>query len=317
MSNELTAIARRVISCEANALNQMQKELPVDFERAVNAILKIKGRVIVSGVGKSGHIGKKIAATLASTGTPANFVHATEASHGDLGMVTDSDFCLLISNSGETAELSDIITHTRRFGIPTAAISSKPHSTLMSASDYKLTLIEAPEACPIGMAPTTSTIMTLALGDALAVALMELRDFQPQDFKVFHPGGNLGAQMSTVGHFMRTVEELAIIAPGTTMRELIFRMTETGYGVAILVDDNQSTLGVVTDGDLRRNVDNLFDRDPISIATRDPISVCRTDLISSAINKMELNKVYSILVLENETPVGLLRMHDLLRAGVA
>lgn len=317
MSNEIIAIARRVISCEANALNQMQKELPIDFARAVKTILKIKGRVIVSGVGKSGHIGKKIAATLASTGTPANFVHATEASHGDLGMVTDSDFCLLISNSGETSELRDIVTHTRRFGIPMAAISSKINSSLMRAADYKLTLTQAPEACPIGMAPTTSTTLTLTLGDALAVALMELRDFQPQDFKVFHPGGNLGAQMSTVGHFMRAFEELAIITPGTSMRELILRMTETGYGIAVLVDGNQSTIGVITDGDLRRNVDNLFNHDPKSIASKDPISVCQTDLLSSAINKMKVNKVYSILVLEKGKPVGLLRMHDLLRAGVA
>ena len=195
--DDINAIAARLISIEADALHQMARDLPHDFAGAVEAILQTKGRVIVSGVGKSGHIGNKIAATLASTGTPASFVHSTEASHGDLGMVTAADFCLLISNSGETSELRDIVAHTRRFGIPMAAISSKADSTLMQAADYKLTLTKAPEACSIGMAPTTSTTLTLALGDALAVALMEQRDFQPEDFKVFHPGGKLGAQMAT------------------------------------------------------------------------------------------------------------------------
>lgn len=315
--DDINAIAARVISIEADALHQMAGDLPGDFPGAVEAILQTKGRVIVSGVGKSGHIGNKIAATLASTGTPASFVHATEASHGDLGMVTAKDFCLLISNSGETNELRDIVAHTRRFGIPTAAISSKADSMLMQAADYKLTLTAAREACSIGMAPTTSTTLTLALGDALAVALMERRDFQPKDFKVFHPGGKLGAQMATVAQLMRPLGELAIIEPGTSMREIILRMTETGYGLAVLVAEDQIVTGVISDGDLRRNVDNLLDQDPSSIASSNPISVSSSDLIGLAMNKMETNKVYSILVLEDEKPVGLLRMHDLLRAGIA
>ena len=314
---KINAIAARVIMTEADALHSMAGDLPTDFASAVGAILETQGRVIVSGVGKSGHIGNKIAATLASTGTPASFVHATEASHGDLGMVTAADFCLLISNSGETSELRDIVAHTRRFGIPMAAISSKPDSTLMQAADYQLTLTAAPEACSIGMAPTTSTTLMLALGDALAVALMERRDFQPEDFKVFHPGGKLGAQMFTVEQLMRPVEEMAIMKIGTPMREVILRMTETGYGLAVLIDEDQSILGVITDGDLRRNVECLFDQDAASIASRNPISVFPSELINSALNKMESNKVYSILVVENEKPVGLLRMHDLLRAGVA
>ena len=315
--NDIKIIAARVISIEAEALYKMAKDLPDDFVGAVEAILQTKGRVIVSGVGKSGHIGKKIAATLASTGTPANFVHATEASHGDLGMVTAADFCLLISNSGETSELRDIVAHTRRFGIPMAAISSKANSTLIRAADYKLILTKAAEACSIGMAPTTSTTLTLALGDALAVALMERRDFQPEDFKVFHPGGKLGAKMSTVAQLMRPKGELAIIEPETHMRDIILRMTETGYGVAILLGKDRSILGVITDGDLRRNAENLFDQNPVDISSQNPISVSPYDLIGSAINKMEESKVYSILVVENERPVGLLRMHDLLRAGVA
>lgn len=314
--DDIKAIAARVISIEADALHQMAADLPADFAGAVEAILQTKGRVIVSGVGKSGHIGNKIAATLASTGTPASFVHATEASHGDLGMVTAADFCLLISNSGETSELRDIVAHTRRFGIPMAAISSKPNSTLMQAADYKLTLTKAPEACSIGMAPTTSTTLTLALGDALAVALMERRDFQPNDFKVFHPGGKLGAQMATVAQLMRPMEELAVIEPGTPMKEIVLKMTETGYGLAVLVAEDRSVLGVITDGDLRRNAENLFEQDPGSIATLSPITVSAKDLIVEAMNKMETNKVYSILVLEDQQPIGLLRMHDLLRTGV-
>jgi arabinose-5-phosphate isomerase len=254
---------------------------------------------------------------LASTGTPASFVHATEASHGDLGMLTTADFCLLISNSGETSELRDIVAHTRRFGIPMAAISSKVGSTLIQASDYKLILPTAPEACSIGMAPTTSTTLTLALGDALAVALMERRDFQPEDFKVFHPGGKLGAQMSTVGQLMRLTSEMAIVEVEVPIREIILKMTETGYGLAVLVDKEGAVQGVITDGDLRRQSENLFDQDTLALASRNPITVSPSDFIGSAINKMEINKVYSILVIENKKPVGLLRMHDLLRAGVA
>lgn len=314
---DIELVAARVISIEADALYKMAEDLPGDFAGAVEAILETKGRVIVSGVGKSGHIGNKIAATFASTGTPASFVHATEASHGDLGMVTAADFCLLISNSGETSELRDIVAHTRRFGIPMAAISSKSNSTLMQAADYKLTLPQAPEACSIGMAPTTSTTLTLALGDALAVALMERRDFQPEDFKVFHPGGKLGAQMATVAQLMRPSEELAIIEPGTPMKELILQMTEKGYGLAVLVSADRSVSGVISDGDLRRNAENLFDQDPSVISSSSPISVSPSDLVGAAMNKMEKNKVYSILVVEDRKPVGLLRMHDLLRAGVA
>lgn len=313
----IKAIAARVISIEADALHQMADDLPCDFVGAVEAILQTKGRVIVSGVGKSGHIGKKIAATLASTGTPSSFVHATEASHGDLGMVTAADFCLLISNSGETSELRDILAHTRRFGIPIAAISSRANSTLIQAADYKLTLTQAPEACSIGMAPTTSTTLTLALGDALAVALMERRNFQPEDFKVLHPGGKLGAQMATVAQLMRPLEEMAIVEPSTSMKELILRMTETGYGLAVLVAEDRSVIGVISDGDLRRNFENLFDQDPSTIASSSPIIVSPSDLIGLAMNRMETHKVYSVLVLEEKKPVGLLRMHDILRAGIA
>lgn len=309
--------ARRVLEIEAAAVLQMSQNLPADFVDIVLAIQNTKGRVIVTGVGKSGHIGKKIAATLASTGTPASFVHSTEASHGDLGMITPLDFCLLISNSGETVELHDILAHCGRFGIPMAAISSKSNSSLMQAVEYKLTLPRAPEACSIGMAPTTSTTLTLALGDALAVTLMERRSFQPDDFKLFHPGGKLGAQMATVSQLMRGKQEMAIFKPDVKMREIILRMTETGFGMAVLLDNEANLCGVITDGDLRRNFESLMNINPLDIASTNPIYVCPHDLIEVAIRKMEASKIYCVLVLENQVPVGLLRMHDLLRAGIA
>ena len=309
-------IGKFVIETEASALSKLASDLPADFLGTINAVLGIKGRVVVSGVGKSGHIGRKIAATLASTGTPASFVHATEASHGDLGMITSEDFCLLISNSGETAELNDILAHTRRFGIVTAVISSSMNSTLMQAADLKLLLTDAPEACTIGMAPTTSTILTMALGDALAVSLMEQRDFKPEDFKVLHPGGNLGLQILTVSQLMRNKNEMAIIKNDLPMRDVVSSMTETGFGVAVLVDKEGKLSGVITDGDLRRNINDILTISSERVATLNPISVKPSDLVSVALEKMEKSKVYAIVVVEEELPVGLLRMHDVLRSGI-
>ena len=313
---DIQEIGKFVIETEALALSKLASDLPTDFAAAIDAVLKTKGRVVVSGVGKSGHVGRKIAATLASTGTPAGFVHATEASHGDLGMITPNDFCLLISNSGETSELYDILAHTRRFGILTAVISSSKNSTLIQAADFKLLLTDAPEACTIGMAPTTSTILTMALGDALAVALMEQRDFKPEDFKVLHPGGNLGLQMLTVSQLMRKKNEMAIVKEDLTMSSVVSCMTQSGFGVAILVDEKGTLTGIITDGDLRRNINDILTFSPREIATLNPTSVKRTDLVSVALEKMEKSKVYAIVVIEDDTPIGLLRMHDVLRSGI-
>ena len=309
-------IGKFVIETEASALSKLASDLPTDFAAVIDAVLKTKGRVVVSGVGKSGHVARKIAATFASTGTPASFVHATEASHGDLGMITPNDFCLLISNSGETSELYDILAHTRRFGILTAVISSSKNSTLIQAADFKLLLTDAPEACTIGMAPTTSTILTMALGDALAVALMERRDFKPEDFKVLHPGGNLGLQMLTVSQLMRNKTEMAIVKDDLTMSAVVSCMTQSGFGVAILVDENGILSGIITDGDLRRNINDILSLSPRDIATLNPTSVQPTDLVSVALEKMEKSKVYAIVVIEDDKPIGLLRMHDVLRSGI-
>ena len=316
MEDNIEKVAKFVIKTEGAALLKLGSDLPKDFSRTIEVILNTKGRVVVSGVGKSGHVGRKIAATFASTGTPASFVHATEASHGDLGMITANDFCLLISNSGETSELNDIIAHTRRFGIVTAVISSSLNSSLMQAADFKLLLTDAPEACTIGMAPTTSTILTMALGDALAVSLMEQRDFKPDDFKVLHPGGNLGLQMLTVSQLMRSKSEMAIVKDDLPMSDVISSMTETGFGVAVLVDRKGILSGVITDGDLRRNINQILTLSPRDIATLNPTSVRPADLVSVALEKMEKFKVYAIVVEEEDRPVGLLRMHDVLRSGI-
>ncbi len=319
MTKDTSAIetARRVLGIEARALEQLADELPVDFDAALAAIVACRGRVIVSGVGKSGHIGNKIAATLASTGTPASFVHATEASHGDLGMVTEQDFCLLISNSGETAELRDIVAHTRRFSIPMAAISSNPDSTLMQAADYKLTLPKAPEACSIGMAPTTSTTLTLALGDALAVALMERRNFRPDDFRVFHPGGKLGAQMATVGQLMHIGDEVPIVAHDMPMQDVLITMTSKGFGTAAVCQDGR-LMGVVSDGDLRRHMHHLMQKTAGEIATINPITVTKKQFAAEALNIMNMRKISVLVVVDDaHHPVGVIHIHDLLRAGVA
>ena len=315
-NKKIQEIGKFVIETEASALSKLASDLPADFAAAIDAVLETKGRVVVSGVGKSGHVGRKIAATLASTGTPASFVHATEASHGDLGMITPNDFCLLISNSGETSELYDILAHTRRFGVLTAVISSSKNSTLIQAADFKLLLTDAPEACAIGMAPTTSTILTMALGDALAVALMERRDFKPEDFKVLHPGGNLGLQMLTVSQLMRNKSEMAIVKDDLAMSSVVSAMTLSGFGVAILVDEDGTLSGIITDGDLRRNINDILTFSPREIATLNPTSVNPNDLVSVALEKMEKSKVYAVVVIEEDKPIGLLRMHDVLRSGI-
>lgn len=317
IQDEINEIAARVISVEADALHKMARDLPADFAGAVEKILQTKGRVIISGVGKSGHIGNKIAATLASTGTPANFVHATEASHGDLGMVTAADFCLLISNSGETSELFDILAHTRRFSIPMAAISSKVDSTLMQAADYKLILTTAPEACSIGMAPTTSTTLTLALGDALAVALMKRRDFRTEDFKVFHPGGKLAAQMATVSQLMHNVDALPLVDHATPMQDALITMTSKGFGIAVVIKEG-ALLGVITDGDLRRHMNILMHSKAGEIAGKTPVTVTPDMFAFEALNVMNMKKISVVLAVDDcKMPIGILHIHDLLRAGIA
>lgn len=309
--------ATRVLGVEADALSYLSQNLPADFAAAVRAILACRGRVIISGIGKSGHIGRKIAATLASTGTPSYFVHCAEASHGDLGMVSREDVCVLISNSGETAELRDMVYHTQRFSIPMIGISSNANSTLMQAADHCLTLPKLPEACSIGMAPTTSTTLTLAMGDALAVALMEQRHFAPEDFGVYHPGGKLGAQMRTVSELMHGGDDIPLLEEDADMHDVLMAMTSKGFGIAVLVKDGTLS-GVITDGDLRRNMDGLMERTAAGIANRTPLVVTPECLAPEALALLNERKLNVLVVVDAaQTPLGVLHIHDLLRAGVA
>ncbi|CUK25853.1 Arabinose 5-phosphate isomerase KdsD [Cognatishimia activa] len=311
-------VARKVLKKEAEAVAQMADELPEDFERAVECVMGINGRVVVSGVGKSGHIGRKIAATLASTGTPSYFVHGAEASHGDLGMVTRHDACVLISNSGETAELRDITLYTRRFNIPLIAISSNPDSTLMKAADFQLALPKIPEVCSIGKAPTTSTTLTLALGDALSVAIMEARGFSSDEFHTFHPGGKLGTQLMRVADLMHSNEELPTVTASMPMSDVLLTMTSKGFGVALVTDDAGRLIGTVTDGDLRRNMDVLMGKTASEIASPSPLSVEEDTLAAQALALLNERKVTTLPVTNDAgQPVGILHIHDLLRAGIA
>lgn len=321
-ATDLTASATlagaRVLRTEAAALERLANEMPADFAAAVAMILNGKGRVIVSGMGKSGHIGKKIAATLASTGTPSFFVHPAEASHGDLGMVTPDDLCLLLSNSGETSELGDLIAHCARFSIPIIGISRVAGSTLMRAASLKLLLPDAPEACSIGMAPTTSTTLTLALGDALAVALMEARQFRPDQFRTYHPGGKLGARLATVAQLMHAEAPLPVVAQSTPMQDVILEMTARGYGIAGVLDDQGALSGVISDGDLRRNIAGLFDLTAGQVATRKPVTVAPGQLAAEALAVMNDRKITALFVTGPDAhPLGILHIHDCLRAGVA
>ena len=313
----IIAAARAVLTTEAEALGLLADKLPPDFEAVVKLILGMKGRVIVSGIGKSGHIGNKISATLTSTGTPSFFVHASEASHGDLGRIAADDVCLLISNSGETPELGDVVAHTRRFSIPLVAISSREGSALMQAADYRLLLPAAQEACPMGLAPTTSTTLTLALGDALAVALMEEREFKAENFRTFHPGGKLGAQLSSVAQLMHSGEELPLVAFDAPMDEALLEMTSKGFGTTGVVQDGKLA-GIVSDGDLRRNMVRLMQSTAGEVATLSPITVPPGLLAAQALALMNERKITTLFVVDDAgVPVGILHLHDLLRAGVA
>ena len=309
---------RRVLRTEAAALSLFADTLDDAFARAVELILGSNGRVVCSGMGKSGHVARKIAATLASTGTPAFFVHPAEASHGDLGMITEQDVALVLSNSGETRELADVIAHCKRFQIPLIGVASRPGSTLLSASDVALVLPQAPEACSVGMAPTTSTTLTMALGDALAVALMERREFTPARFRDFHPGGSLGAQLISVGALMATGDSLPLVAENAPMSDALMEMSGKGFGVAGTVDAEGHLTGIITDGDLRRNMEGLLERRARDVATPSPQTIRPAQLAQEALAVMNERKITCLFVTgeDGTTPLGILHVHDCLRAGV-
>ena len=283
------------------------------FTAAIDLIMAVKGRVIVSGMGKSGHIARKIAATFASTGTPAQFVHPAEASHGDLGMITQGDVVLVLSNSGETPELADIVAHTRRFEIPLIGVAGRPDSTLLRTADVAILLPDAPEACETGIIPTTSTTMTLALGDALAIALMEHRAFTPEHFRIFHPGGKLGAKLLKVRDLMHT--DLPLIDAAQPMSEALLAMSRYGFGVVGVTGPDGQLQGIITDGDLRRHMDGLLSHTAAEVMTKNPRTVAPDALAATALALMT-GKVTCFFVKDGPDLQGILHIHDLLRAGV-
>ena len=310
-------IALTVVGTELAGLRELQSALPGDLDRAVSAILATSGRVIVTGVGKSGHVARKLAATLASTGTPAQFIHPVEAGHGDLGMVTPSDLCLALSNSGETGELSDVIAYCARFGVPLIGMTSNASSTLAAASDYCLALPDATEACAVGMAPTTSTTIAMVMGDALAVCLMHAREFGAEQFREFHPGGTLGARLLTVGALMHQGDALPVVGPEASMGETLITMTSKSLGIAIVVTEGRLE-GVITDGDLRRNLTDLLQRRAGEISTEGPLTVTPEILASEAVRIMNKNAITVLCVTDSQDQlVGVLHLHDCLREGVA
>ena len=316
-TTDLLATGRRVIAREAEALGILGAALDDSFGHAVELIMAAKGRVIVSGMGKSGHIARKIAATFASTGTPAQFVHPAEASHGDLGMVTKGDVVLVLSNSGETSELADIVAHTRRFGISLIGVAARADSTLLRQADVAIVLPDAPEACETGIVPTTSTTMTLALGDALAIALMEHRAFTPEHFRLFHPGGKLGAKLLRVRDLMHT--DMPLIDQDRPMSEALLVISQKGFGVVGVTDPTGHIAGIVTDGDLRRHMDGLLSLCAGAVMTKNPKMIAPDALAEQAVAVMNDQKITCLFVSAPAQPtvaLGIVHIHDFLRAGV-
>jgi arabinose-5-phosphate isomerase len=314
--------AVRTLELEAGGLAQLRElldgPLGPPFARSVDLLRAARGRVIVTGIGKSGHVGQKIAATFASTGTPSFFVHPSEASHGDLGMIVRDDVVLAISWSGETVELKNIITYSRRFSVPLIAMCSRADSALGKAADVVLELPKAKEACPHGLAPTTSTTMQLALGDCLAIALLEAKGFTAHDFKVFHPGGSLGAQLKFVADIMHRGDALPLVQLSTPMSEVILTMTTKSFGCAGVLDADGNLAGMITDGDLRRHMGaHLVTARAQDIMTRNPNTLTPGMLASAALEAINARKRTQMFVVDKGKPVGIVHVHDLLRAGVA
>jgi len=312
------AAARRVFEIEARGLEAAASNLDQRFVQALDALAGIPGRVVVSGMGKSGHVAHKIAATLASTGTPAFFVHPGEASHGDLGMITRDDAVLAISNSGDTAELADIIAHSRRFTIPLVAITANQDSALAEAADVVLVLPDSDEACPMGLAPTTSTTVTLALGDALAIALLERRAFTADEFQLLHPGGQLGRKLLKVADIMHAGDAMPMVAPGEIMAHVLITITAKRFGCAGVADPQGRLLGIITDGDLRRHMTpDLLALTAGDIMTKKPVTVPPQSLVAEALAIMDEKAITSIFVVEDSKPLGIVHIHDILRSGIA
>ena len=321
-NDEILRSATKTLELESEGLSLLASVLKTTmadpFAATVDLLRSSSGRVIITGIGKSGHIGQKLAATLASTGTPSFFVHPSEASHGDLGMITREDVIIACSWSGETVELTNIINYSARFKVPLIAITSRHDSALGKAATYVLELPRAEEACPHGLAPTTSTVMQLALGDCLAIALLNSRGFTEQDFKIFHPGGSLGANLRFVSDIMHGRDKLPLVPRDEMMSSALVTMTEKSFGCLGIIDDGGKLLGIITDGDLRRHMgEDLLNVTAGAIMTEGPKTVTSDTLASAALEVINSSNITALFVVDDGTPVGIIHIHDLLRSGVA
>jgi len=319
---EYLALGIAVLKAEAEAIAELCDRLDSRFEKACELILSCKGRIVVTGMGKSGHIGNKIAATLASTGSPAFFMHSGEASHGDLGMITENDLVIALSNSGETNEITLLLPLLKRMGIPLIALTGNPQSTLAKIADIHLDISVRKEACPLGLAPTSSTTASLAMGDALAVAVLQIRGFTEEDFALSHPGGNLGRQLLLrVSDIMHTGDQIPLVTSDSSLKETLLEMTNKGLGMTAVIDTNDNTLlGIYTDGDLRRTFEKMPNIETASVKdymTGNCITIQPHSIASEALKVMHDHKINALMVVDNNNAIqGALNMHDLLRAGV-
>ena len=318
-SNQLLNTGKSVIESEIAALTKLGESLDSSFIEATELLYKSTGRIIVSGMGKSGHIGRKIASTLSSTGSPAQFLHPAEASHGDLGIITPKDVLIILSNSGETQELANLISFAKRFSINSIGVANEPNSSLIKNSTIGIILPKVGEACDTGVVPSNSSIMILALGDALAIALMKHRNFSVEAFRKFHPGGQLGARLTSVQNLMHTGTSIPLVQAGTSMKETLLTMSQKGFGVAAVVSSEKKLLGVITDGDLRRHMNGLLEATASEVMTTTPITISNNALAEEALAMMQNHKVTCLFVLDDSSSgrvIGILHIHDCLRSGV-
>lgn len=317
---DIVGHGRAVLDVEGQALLLLRDALDEDFARAVEMIMATRGRVVVSGMGKSGHIARKMAATFASTGTPAIFVHPGEAAHGDLGMLLSNDLLIVLSNSGGTPELRPIMDYAASLTCPIVAITAQAHSPMAQAADVAIILPKVQETCPVNISPTTSTTLMLALGDALAVATMRVRGITREKLERLHPGGAIGLRLLPVSDIMHAGEQLPLVAAATLMREVLVTMTEKSLGIAGVVDERGRLVGTITDGDLRRNIDRLLTSDAAAVMTRNPKTIPDGTYAEDALAMMSSNKITALFVMDHQapdTPLGLLHIHDFNRMGIA
>ena len=314
IKNKILNRARKTLSTEIKEIQNLSKIFNDNFYRAVMLLSKVKGRVIITGIGKSAHIGSKIAATLTSTGTPSYFIHATEASHGDLGGIKKTDCVLAISNSGETSELNNIINYTKRFGIPLISVSSNIKSLLNKSSTIGIVYKKPKEACPLNLAPTSSTTISLVIGDCLAMALLEFKGFNSSQFKNFHPGGNLGKDLKKISDIMHKGKSLPLAKEADKMTKTLITMTKKSFGCVGVIDKRQKLVGIITDGDLRKKMNNkLFNLNASEIMTKKPTTGDKNMLVGEALNIMNTKKITNLFICEKNKPIGIIHIHDLLR----